>query len=255
MALSVVVLPAPLEPSSATTLPARHLERDVGDADEVAVAHLEMLDAEQRGHAAPRSARCRARDVAEVGLDHRRVAGDLARRAAGDLAALVEHHDALGERDDHLHDVLDDHERDAGAVDVAHQLDGACGPRSASARPCASSSSRTLGSEASARAISSRLRPGVPRFRAGVLGTSRHADPSSRARASLRARLAASAVAQEGADHDVVEHRHGLERQRHLEGAGEPEPARRLRRERVVTSRPVERHRAGGRRRDRRSGS
>ena len=31
---------------------------------------------------------------------------------------------AIGERDDHLHDVLDDDERDAGAVNVAHQLDG-----------------------------------------------------------------------------------------------------------------------------------
>ena len=51
MALSVVVLPAPLEPSSATTLPSRHFKRHVGDADQVAVAHLEMLDLEQRrGH-------------------------------------------------------------------------------------------------------------------------------------------------------------------------------------------------------------
>ena len=42
MAFSVVVLPAPFEPSSATTEPLRHFERDVGHADQVAVAHLEM---------------------------------------------------------------------------------------------------------------------------------------------------------------------------------------------------------------------
>ena len=90
MAFSVVVLPAPLEPSSATTEPSRHLERDVGHADQVAVAHLEMVDSQQarRRHRVPHLA------AAEIGLDHRRVAGDLARRAAGDLAALVEHHDA-----------------------------------------------------------------------------------------------------------------------------------------------------------------
>ena len=48
MALSVVVLPAPFEPSSATTCPASTCERDVGDADEVAVAHFEMLDFVER---------------------------------------------------------------------------------------------------------------------------------------------------------------------------------------------------------------
>ena len=47
MALSTVVLPPPLEPSSATTLPSGTCERHVGDADQVAVAHFEMLDAEQ----------------------------------------------------------------------------------------------------------------------------------------------------------------------------------------------------------------
>ena len=44
MAFSVVVLPAPLEPSSATILPASTSQRNVGDADQIAVAHFEMLD-------------------------------------------------------------------------------------------------------------------------------------------------------------------------------------------------------------------
>ena len=49
--------------------------------------------------------------------------------------------------------------------------------------------------------------------------------------ARLGARVARVGMAQEGADHDVVEHRHGLERQRHLEGAGDAEPGARLRRQ------------------------
>ena len=44
MALSVVVLPAPFEPNSATTCPFGDAQRNIGDTDEVAVAHFEMLD-------------------------------------------------------------------------------------------------------------------------------------------------------------------------------------------------------------------
>ena len=41
---------------------------------------------------------------------------------------------------------------------------------------------------------------------------------------ALRARVATAAVAQEGADHDVLGHRHVLERRRHLEGARHAQP-------------------------------
>ncbi len=61
--------------------------------------------------------------LAEIGLDHGRVAGDLARAAARDLAALVKHHHPRRQRHDDFHDVLDDDERDAGTMDVAHQID------------------------------------------------------------------------------------------------------------------------------------
>ena len=44
MAFSVVVLPAPLEPSRATMLPSGTSQRDVGDADQIAVADFQMLD-------------------------------------------------------------------------------------------------------------------------------------------------------------------------------------------------------------------
>src|SRR4051794_1141873 len=57
----------------------------------------------------------------------------------------------------------------------------------------ASSSNNTFGSVASARAISSRLRPGVPRFRAGVSARVAIPTRSSTARARCRA-CAASAV-------------------------------------------------------------
>ena len=60
---------------------------------------------------------------AEIGLDDGRVAGDLARAATGDFAALVKHQNAGRQRHDHFHDVLDNDERDAGAMDLAHEID------------------------------------------------------------------------------------------------------------------------------------
>ena len=94
----------------------------------------------------------------------------------------------------------------------------------------ASSSSSTFGSVASARAISSRLRPGVPSERAGASASRLMPTRSSTARAFVSA-SARCGGAQEGADHDVLQHRHALERLRHLEGAGKPEPRARFRRE------------------------
>ena len=48
MAFSVVVLPAPFEPSRATTRPGGHGQRNIGDADQVAVANAEVAHFEQR---------------------------------------------------------------------------------------------------------------------------------------------------------------------------------------------------------------
>ena len=45
MELSVVVLPAPFEPA-APRANRLHVERDVGNADEIAVMHFQMLDAQ-----------------------------------------------------------------------------------------------------------------------------------------------------------------------------------------------------------------
>ena len=106
----------------------------------------------------------------------------------------------------------------------------------------ASSSSRTLGSVASARAISSRLRPGVPRLRAGRVDARAPRPTRSMHGAGLgRALRPRVGMAQEGADHDVVEHRHVLEGERHLEGAGDARAAARASGGSRVTSAPSKR--------------
>ena len=117
----------------------------------------------------------------------------------------------------------------------------------------ASSSSSTLGSEASALAISSRLRPGVPRLLAGASASGAEADVVDHL-ARLVAGGGGAGIAQEGADHHVVEHRHGLERQRHLEGAGDAEARALLRRQRGDVA-ALEMHGAARSDRDRPSGN
>src|SRR5437899_1401248 len=49
----------------------------------------------------------------EVGVEDRLIASDLARRAVGDLSAVVEHHHAIGDVHDHAHVVLDEGDRRA----------------------------------------------------------------------------------------------------------------------------------------------
>ena len=61
--------------------------------------------------------------VAEIGLDHARIARDALRRALGDDAALGQHIDALGQADDRLHHVLDQKDRDAAVADGADDRD------------------------------------------------------------------------------------------------------------------------------------
>ena len=73
-----------------------------------------------------------------------------------------------------------------------------------------------------------------------------HADPLQHG-ARLFLGLGAMRGAQEGADHDVLQHRHALKRLRHLECAGKPELRPRLgRKMRDVVA--FEQHLAGGRR-------
>ena len=94
---------------------------------------------------------------------------------------------------------------------------------------------------ASARAISSRLRPGVPSDVRRRLGEPVRPTRSSTARA-LASASAAMRMAQEGADHDVLENRHVLEGQRHLKGARRCRAAHALRATMRVMSRALEEH-------------
>src|SRR4029079_15064094 len=55
---------------------------------------------------------------AEIGVDHRLIAFDLFGRAVGNLDAVVEHHDAVGEVHHHAHVMFD--QCDRGAVIVVH---------------------------------------------------------------------------------------------------------------------------------------
>ena len=98
----------------------RHFERDVGHADQVAVAHLEMLDLEQRGHGPPRAAPCGGRDRPRSPPGSLVTSRGVPRAISRPWWNTTTR---LRQRDDHLHDVLDDHDGDAAAMDAAHQLD------------------------------------------------------------------------------------------------------------------------------------
>ena len=63
------------------------------------------------------------RGLAQVGLDDARVGAHLGGLALGDLLAVVEHGDVLGDAHDDLHVVLDQHDRDAALVaQLVHEL-------------------------------------------------------------------------------------------------------------------------------------
>ena len=214
-----------------------HFQRNVGDADQVAVANFQMLDLEQRrGHVRGPAHQFDRRmaggglggALAEIGLDHGRIAGDLARAAARDLAALVKHHHARRQRHDDFHDVLDDHQRDAGTMDVAHQIDrelhlalGEARHRFIEQQHLGFGRERTRDLEPLAAGRSERARR---RIRQPA-----HADALQHG-ARFGFGFGAMRGAQKRADHHVLQHRHALEGLRHLEGAGEAELRARLRR-------------------------
>ena len=109
MAFSVVVLPAPFEPSKATMESAGTRQRNIGDTHQIAVANqrLETRQHARWSHPHP------LHMVAQIGGDHGGVVDHRPRCALGDDLALMEHHGPLGEGQDHLHDVLDDDDGDA----------------------------------------------------------------------------------------------------------------------------------------------
>ena len=65
-----------------------HVQRHVGDADQIAVAHFQVLDARLLMSSAPGAVA-----AAKIGLDHGLVLDHVVRLAAGDHVTLVEHED------------------------------------------------------------------------------------------------------------------------------------------------------------------
>ena len=99
-ARSVVVLPAPLAPSSAVMPPSRDVEVD-------AVQHLRRRRSRACRPRTSSSASAISSCAPQVGADHVRVALHLGRRALGDLAAEVQRHDLVGDAHHQAHVVLD----------------------------------------------------------------------------------------------------------------------------------------------------
>ena len=83
---------------------------------DVAVEGMDLVDLEQRHQTAPSDACGRAVLLAEVGLDHARVVAHRRRVALGDLLAVVEHRDLLGDAHHDLHVVLDEQDGEAPLV-------------------------------------------------------------------------------------------------------------------------------------------
>ena len=95
------------------------LHRDALERLDVAVVGVDVVDLEQRHRPSPPPPRpaCRGRPRRRAGRAH------LGGRALGDLLAVVEHGDVLGDPHDELHVVLDEEDREAALVaQAAHEL-------------------------------------------------------------------------------------------------------------------------------------
>ena len=139
----------------------------------------------------------------------------------------MEHHRAFGERQDDLHDVLDDDQRDAARVDAAHQADRRLHlGRIEAGQGLVQQQQPRLG-----RQRARDLQPLAPRRAEHARAPVGHCVRPVKASTSSAAcaRPGAARMAQEGADQDVFDDRHVLERHRHLEGARDAKPGMRLR--------------------------
>ena len=114
MARSMVVLPAPLAPTTESVSPSSTVERHAAERGQVAVRHLDVRSSRRLMTASL---------LAEIGLDDAPVAGDLGGRPLGELLAVVQHDEPVGERHDRLHHVLDDEQAHAGGVHAADERD------------------------------------------------------------------------------------------------------------------------------------
>src|SRR3989442_1383433 len=116
IALMTVVFPAPLGPIRLTTSPAV-TTRLTPQSTCKAPYPAPTLSSTSEGAAS-------GIRFAEVRLDHRGVTHDVGRATFGDLLAVVQHHDPIGEPHDGAHDVLGDDQRPAARPYFAKQPDG-----------------------------------------------------------------------------------------------------------------------------------
>src|SRR4051812_6536888 len=209
-----VVLPAPLEPTSATISPS-----------------FTESEAPKSTGASPYAAwrSCTSSIVGpEVGGDYLMVLRDGGGRALCDLLAVIEDHHAVGEAHDHLEDVLDDDDGDAPFADPPDDLDGGKDLRLVEA-------AHHLVEEQEARAERQRLGDlealarGLGERRGGLVRPAFHAEQGEDAH-RLAFRAPQRRLAQESAHHHVLQDGEPRERPHHLEGAahapaGEPERA------------------------------
>ena len=146
-----------------------------------------------------------------------RVVGNGRRRALGDHAALVQHVDALGQRRDGLHDVLDQQDGDARIADRADHLDdlGDLGRIEPRHHLVEQQQARTGGERTGELQA---LAAGDGEIGAHLVELARHADHAGH-RFGLALGQLAVGGAEVGADHDVLAHADLGERLGDLEGA------------------------------------
>ena len=118
MTRSVVVLPAPLAPSSATTSPAVDREVHVPDDSGLVVARSQPFDLKHRAHetapaSTPSSADTSAPAAPRYALITCGSAADGLRRPVCDDLAELEHDDVVGDGQDEAHVVIDEQRRRA----------------------------------------------------------------------------------------------------------------------------------------------
>ena len=137
--LSVVVLPAPFAPISATISPSGTSKQISHNAWTLPVGDLQV----------PR--RSASGDLfAEICLDHAAVAHDVLRRRVGDLDAVVEHQHAVGDFHDRLHLMFDQDHGDAVVAGCFAPASQAASTSVGLSPPIGSSRNRILGRVASA---------------------------------------------------------------------------------------------------------
>src|SRR5450830_1577178 len=181
----------------------------------------------------------------EIRVDDLLVIGHLARRALGNLLAVVDADEAVRDGHDDAHDVLDDEDRDAVLMDLLHDRDrlldfcrvqaGEVLVEKEELRLC-----REGAGHFEAFSHAERQAPGeavAPRF---------HLCEGGRFQ-SHRARLLAAVGAAERGDHDVLEDREAGEGLDDLERPGQAEVTDGVRLQ-AVDPAPLEQDRAAGRR-------